>query len=236
MERRDFPIPAPDAGTGQPRPGSRAVMPFRELPAILVLLVVGMLVPATGLADERNRATALFAGGCFWCMEEAFDKVDGVVETTSGYIGGTVPNPTYEQVSSGRTGHTQVVRITYDPNVVSYPELLDVFWRNHDPLTPNRQFCDHGSQYRAAIFYHDEEQKKVAEETKRMIEASGRFEQPIVTEIVPADAFYEAEEYHQGYYVKNPLQYTFYRWNCGRDQRLKELWGTDSEQERLDND
>jgi peptide-methionine (S)-S-oxide reductase len=169
--------------------------------------------------------TATFAGGCFWCMEPPYDKLDGVVATISGYTGGHKENPTYKEVSSGGTGHTEAVQITYDPSRVTYETLLDVFWRNIDPLDPRGQFCDKGSQYRSAIFYHDDAQKEAAEASKRAIEASGRFQQPIVTEIVPAGRFYRAEEYHQDYYKKNPIRYKFYRTSCGRDGRLKELWG-----------
>lgn len=170
--------------------------------------------------------TAVFAGGCFWCVEEAFDAAEGVVTTTSGYTGGRIANPTYEQVSAGGTGHAEVVRVVYDPSKVSYPQLLNVFWKNVDPLTANRQFCDAGAQYRAAIFYHDAEQRRLAEESKRALEQSGRFAEPIVTEINPGAAFYPAEEYHQDYYQKNPLRYKFYKTSCGRARRLAELWGS----------
>lgn len=169
--------------------------------------------------------TAVFAGGCFWCVEEAFDAVDGVVSTTSGYTGGHVPNPTYKQVSSGSTGHVEVVRVVYDPARVGYPELLNAFWRNVDPVTPNRQFCDAGEQYRSAIFYRDAEQRRLAEASKQALEASGRFGQPIVTEVVAGAPFYAAEEYHQDYYRKNPLRYKYYKTSCGRARRLAELWG-----------
>jgi peptide-methionine (S)-S-oxide reductase len=169
---------------------------------------------------------ASFAGGCFWCMEPPFDKVDGVISTTSGYTGGRTVDPTYEEVSSGTTGHAESLQVTYDSTRVSYDKLLDVFWHNIDPLVLNRQFCDVGEQYRSAIFYHDEEQKRLAEASKQELEKSGRFKQPIATQIVSATAFYPAEEYHQGYYKKNPIRYKFYRYNCGRDQRLQELWGT----------
>lgn len=168
-------------------------------------------------------AKATFAGGCFWCMEPPYDKLDGVLSTISGYAGGKKKNPTYEEVSAGTTGHTEVVQVTYDPKKITYEKLLDVFWRNVDPLTPNRQFCDVGSQYRTAIFYHDENQKRLAEESKKAL--SKRFKEPIVTEIVRATEFYPAEDYHQDYYTKNPLRYKLYRYNCGRDQRLEELWG-----------
>jgi peptide-methionine (S)-S-oxide reductase len=169
--------------------------------------------------------TAIFAGGCFWCMEPPFDETEGVLSTTSGYIGGHVADPTYRQVVSGTTGHTEAVRVVFDPERVTYAQLLDVFWRNIDPLTPDRQFCDVGSQYRAGIFHLSDDQRRAAEASKVAIERSGRFEQPIVTEITEASTFYEAEEYHQDYYRKNPIRYRFYRANCGRDRRLAELWG-----------
>jgi len=169
--------------------------------------------------------TATFAGGCFWCMESPFESLPGVVSTTVGYTGGKTKNPSYEQVSAGGTGHAEAVQIVFDPQQVSYTKLLDVFWRNVDPLTPNAQFCDHGDQYRSAIFYHGDAQKRAAEASKRALELSGKFHQPIVTQIVAAGPFYAAEEYHQKYHQKNPARYKFYRWNCGRDQRLEELWG-----------
>lgn len=175
-------------------------------------------------AAEKT-AVAIFAGGCFWCMEPPYDKLPGVISTTSGYIGGRVANPTYQQVSAGRTGHTEAVQVRYDPSRVDYATLLEVFWRNIDPVAVDRQFCDVGSQYRSEIFYLDEEQRRLAEASKRRLEASGRFDRPIATEITPASTFYPAEGYHQDYYTKNPVRYRFYRWNCGRDARLQELWG-----------
>jgi peptide-methionine (S)-S-oxide reductase len=178
--------------------------------------------PSPGAAKT---ATATFAGGCFWCMEPPFDKLDGVLSTTSGYTGGSKQNPTYEEVSDGDTGHAEAIEVVYDPSRIGYDKLLDVFWHNIDPLTPNAQFCDHGNQYRSAIFYHDAEQKRLAEKSKQDLEASGRFKQPIVTEIVAAGRFWPAEEYHQDYYEKNPVRYHYYRYRCGRDQRLEELWG-----------
>jgi peptide-methionine (S)-S-oxide reductase len=198
---------------------------------ILSLFACFVLAPApivtqAQTAGDKNLATATFAGGCFWCMEPPFDKLDGVISTTSGYAGGQKKNPTYQEVSAGTTGHTESVQVLFDPAKVSYSQLLEVFWHNIDPLTPNAQFCDHGSQYRTAIFYHNEEQKRLAETSKQQLAQSGRFTQPIVTEIVPAGEFYPAEDYHQDYYQKNPIRYKFYRYNCGRDQRLAELWGT----------
>jgi peptide-methionine (S)-S-oxide reductase len=172
---------------------------------------------------DKQLAKATFAGGCFWCMEPPFDMLEGVVSTTSGYIGGHKKNPTYQEVSAGGTGHTEAVQVVYDPAKVSYEKLLDVFWRNVDPLDARGQFCDKGSQYRTGIFYHTEKQKQLAEASKKALDS--RFKQPIVTEIVSATEFYPAEAYHQDYYQKNPLRYKYYRYSCGRDQRLEELWG-----------
>jgi peptide-methionine (S)-S-oxide reductase len=172
-------------------------------------------------------AVATFAGGCFWCVEADFDKVAGVISTTSGYIGGRTAKPSYDEVSRGGTGHAEAVEIVFDPAKVSYERLLDVFWHNIDPLVKDRQFCDRGDQYRTAIFYHGEEQKRAAEASKA--EVQKRFKQPIATEIVAAGPFTKAEDYHQDYYVKNPVRYKFYRFNCGRDARLEELWGARSQ-------
>jgi peptide-methionine (S)-S-oxide reductase len=177
--------------------------------------------------SEPNLDHATFAGGCFWCMEPPFDKLDGVISTTSGYTGGHMKDPSYEDVTSGTSGHAEAIRIVFDPAKVGYATLLDTFWRNIDPTTANRQFCDVGSQYRTAIFYHDEEQKRLAEASKKALEESRRFGGPIVTEIVAASDFYVAEEYHQDYYRKNPVHYRLYRLGCGRDQILEELWGND---------
>lgn len=175
--------------------------------------------------QDRRLEKADFAGGCFWCMEHPFDQLEGVISVMPGYTGGHKKNPTYEEVSSGATGHAESVEVVYDPEKISYAKLLDVFWHNIDPTTPNRQFCDVGTQYRAAIFYHNETQKRLAEESKKALEESGQIKGKIVTEIVPASEFYPAEEYHQKYYLKNPIRYKFYRFNCGRDQRLREIWG-----------
>jgi peptide-methionine (S)-S-oxide reductase len=186
-----------------------------------------MLSLATGALAQTSEppktAIATFAGGCFWCVEADFDKVGGVISTTSGYTGGRTPNPTYEEVSRGGTGHAESVEIGYDPAKVSYEKLLDVFWHDIDPLAKNSQFCDHGDQYRTAIFYHDEEQRRLAEASKTAVQA--HFKQPIATQITAAGPFYRAEDYHQDYYLKNPIRYKFYRFNCGRDARLEELWG-----------
>lgn len=189
------------------------------------LLLAALALPGLAGAADAALAKATFAGGCFWCMEPPYDKLDGVVSTTSGYIGGRTRNPTYEAVSAGGTGHAEAVEIVYDPAKVSYAKLLDVFWRNIDPTVRNRQFCDIGDQYRSAIFYHDAEQKRLAEASKAALAKSKPFPQPIVTEIVPAGVFTAAEAYHQDYYLKNPVRYKFYRYRCGRDQRLEELWG-----------
>ena len=201
-----------------------AILAVLVAAGILAGSIVGSDRPAAAQAANKGLAKATFAGGCFWCMEPPYDKLDGVVSTTSGYIGGSRKNPTYEEVSAGGTGHAEAVQVVYDPSKLSYARLLDVFWRNVDPLTPNAQFCDHGSQYRTGIFVHDAEQKRLAEESKAQVQK--RFpERKVVTEIVPATVFYPAEEYHQNYYEKNPLRYKFYRTSCGRDARLEELWG-----------
>jgi peptide-methionine (S)-S-oxide reductase len=177
---------------------------------------------------EAPHETATFAGGCFWCMEPPFDELPGVISTTSGYIGGHKKNPTYEEVSAGTTGHAEAVEVVFDPARITYARLLEVFWKNIDPLSADRQFCDVGSQYRPAIFYHNEEQKRLAEESKKALQSSGRFSQPIVTEIAVASTFYRAEEYHQDYYKKNPLRFNFYKYSCGRERRLQQLWGKSS--------
>jgi peptide-methionine (S)-S-oxide reductase len=189
------------------------------------LLVAPLILVTDPAAAQTTLAKATFAGGCFWCMEPPFDKLEGVVSTTSGYTGGRKKNPTYQEVSAGGTGHTEAVQVVYDPNKISYEKLLEVFWRNVDPLDPKGQFCDKGNQYRTGIFYHDEKQRELAEASKRALEKSGRLKSPIVTQIVPASEFYPAEAYHQDYYQKNPVRYKFYRLNCGRDQRLEQLWG-----------
>lgn len=189
--------------------------------------ILGATSGGQGGAEQnglRAREIATFAGGCFWCMEGPFDELDGVFSTTSGYAGGHKKDPTYKEVSAGITGHTETVEIEYDPEKISYPELLDVFWKNIDPTVKDRQFCDIGSQYRTAIFYHEEDQKKYAEQTRDDLLKSNRIDK-LYTEILPASVFYPAEEYHQDYYKKNPVRYKLYRYGCGRDKRLKELWG-----------
>jgi peptide-methionine (S)-S-oxide reductase len=197
---------------------------------VLSLFTFGCSHPET-LADSTaspsptgNYSTAIFAGGCFWCMEKPFDELPGVISTTSGYTGGTTANPTYRQVSAGTTGHAEAVQVLYDPSKVNYDTLLKTFWRNVDPLDAKGQFCDRGSQYRSAIFYLNPEQKKLAEQSKAALE-SGRFQQPIATEIVAATTFYSAEAYHQNFYQTHSLKYNFYRYSCGRDRRLSEVWG-----------
>jgi peptide-methionine (S)-S-oxide reductase len=193
--------------------------------AVIFLVLGGLAHGAESSPGGTPLAKATFAGGCFWCMEPPYDELEGVISTISGYTGGTKKNPTYEQVSAGTTGHTEAVEVTYDPKKISYDKLLDVFWRNIDPLTANAQFCDSGSQYRSAIFYHDQTQKTLAEASKKRVQS--RFKQPIVTEIVRASEFYPAEDYHQDYYKKNPVRYKIYRYGCGRDSRLQELWGAE---------
>lgn len=189
-------------------------------PALLSATV--LLAAPLALAENDDLAVATFAGGCFWCVEADFDKVEGVVETISGYTGGEEEDPTYKEVSSGATGHTEAVRIKYDPERVGYEELLKVFWINHDPTTLDRQFCDQGSQYRPGIFYHNAEQKRLAEQSKKEVRMAKSFE--VLTPVQEATAFYPAEDYHQNYYKKNPIRYKVYRYGCGRDARLRELW------------
>lgn len=209
---------------------------------MLLLALLMVTLAACGQPDGRSKPTAVnasaglssspdsigiatFAGGCFWCTEADFDNVPGVISTTSGYIGGATVKPTYKQVSAGKTGHIEAVQVRFDPAKTNFAKLLAAFWPTIDPLTPDRQFCDGGSQYRSAIFYHNAEQKRQAEASKAELAASGRFTQPIVTEILPATEFYPAEEYHQEYHMKNPIRYSYYRSNCGRDARLAEVWG-----------
>jgi peptide-methionine (S)-S-oxide reductase len=193
----------------------------------------GMVLAADGeeaAAPGATQARATFAGGCFWCMEPPFDKLEGVISTTSGYAGGPERDPTYEQVARGLTGHAEVVQVVYDPGRITYEELLQVFWRNIDPLAVDRQFCDAGRQYRSAIFYHDDAQRAAAEKSLEAIRA--RFSEPVATKVVPLDgSFYPAEAYHQDYYLKNPLRYRFYRFNCGRDERLEALWGMEERED-----
>jgi len=174
---------------------------------------------------QAETESAIFAGGCFWCLEKPFDQLEGVSSTISGYSGGDVDNPTYQQVSNGGTGHKEVVRVTYDPAQVSYERLLEVFWVNIDPIDGGGQFCDRGSQYTSAIFYLNESQRKVAENSFNALVDSARFKQPIQTQLLQASEFYSSEDYHQDYYLKNPIRYKYYRYACGRDTRLQEVWG-----------
>ena len=193
---------------------------FCMLALPLILVAVGT-VNAVGAVEK-----ATFAGGCFWCMEHPFDALPGVQSVTAGYTGGQKKNPTYKEVSAGGTGHAEAVQVVYDPSKIRYETLLDVYWHNIDPTVKDRQFCDTGNQYRAAIFYHTEEQRRAASLSKEALEKTKPFKGPVVTGIDPAGEFYPAEEYHQHYYKKNPIRYNYYRNGCGRDQRLKELWGS----------
>jgi peptide methionine sulfoxide reductase msrA/msrB len=206
------------------------------LPVVMTLVTLMLLLAVQGITMQKNdiqertsyaaekRGKATFAGGCFWCMETPFEKLDGVVDVISGYTGGNTENPTYKEVSSGGTGHVEAVQVIYDPNKITYAELLEVFWKQIDPTDPDGQFVDRGRQYRPAIFYHTEEQRKLAENSKKELERSGIFQKPITTEIRNATTFYRAEEYHQDYYKKNPIRYKFYRYNSGRDRFLKNTW------------
>ncbi len=202
------------------RPFSRFAAP---LVAALLLTVSGTGFAQTG--ESAATAVATFAGGCFWCMEPPYDELDGVISTTSGYTDGETENPTYQQVSAGLTGHTEAVQVVYDPTKVSFETLVEVFWRNIDPTDADGQFCDRGSPYRPALFYHDEAQRTVAERSLADLEKNKPFEEPIVIPIVAASTFWPAEDYHQNYYQRNPIRYKFYRNGCRRDQRLEQLWG-----------
>ncbi|TAN64337.1 peptide-methionine (S)-S-oxide reductase [bacterium] len=194
--------------------------------ALMSLAVMALGVPLVLAGNDTMKTEkATFAGGCFWCMEHSFDELPGVVSVTSGYTGGQKKDPTYEEVSAGGTGHAEAVQVVYDPSKITYAKLLDVFWHNVDPTVTNRQFCDFGHQYRSAIFYHGEEQRREAERSRETLEKNKSFSEAVVTEITQAGDFYPAEEYHQHYYKKNPIRYKYYRTSCGRDQRLKELWG-----------
>jgi peptide-methionine (S)-S-oxide reductase len=196
---------------------------------IVCFITLGLWLGYIPPSDAQSLAQATFAGGCFWCMEKPFDGLPGVVSTTAGYTGGTLANPSYRQVSSGITGHAESVRVEYDPQQVSYETLLDVFWHNVDPLDAGGQFCDRGSQYRSSIFFHDEQQRQLAEQSKQALEKSGL--QPITTQIVAAGPFYPAEDYHQNYYQTHTARYRFYRFACGRDQRLSAVWGDQPDQQ-----
>ena len=207
-----------------PRKGSMIALLLSFIAATTVVAGNDSMKKTTETATGKFEK-ATFAGGCFWCMEAPFDKLPGVVSVTSGYTGGNMKNPTYKQVSAGGTGHAEAVQIVYDPARIGYTKLLDVFWHNTDPTVADRQFCDVGSQYRPGIFYHSEEQRLLALKSKGSLEKSKPFKELIVTEVTKAGEFYPAEEYHQQYYKKNPIRYRYYRNGCGRDQRLKELWG-----------
>jgi peptide-methionine (S)-S-oxide reductase len=207
-------------------------MKSNRLLPLLWSAVLVLAMPAWSWAQAQPQAgakpataKATFAGGCFWCMEEVYEKVPGVIAAVSGYMGGHVKNPTYEQVSAAGTGHAEVVQVEYDPAQVSYARLLEVFWRNIDPTQKDGQFCDHGPQYRSGIFYQDEEQKRLAESSRAALQKSKPFKGEIVTEITKSSQFYPAEGYHQDFYLKNPTRYKFYKSGCGRDARLKQLWG-----------
>ncbi|MFN3627071.1 peptide-methionine (S)-S-oxide reductase MsrA [Parvibaculum sp.] len=189
---------------------------------------LALLTSLAATPARAGEAVAIFAGGCFWCMEPPYDKTEGVLSTTAGYTGGHVANPGYKDVSAGTTGHLEAVKIVYDPEKVTYEKLLYIFWRNIDPVRKNAQFCDVGEQYRSAIFPQDDAQRTAAEKSKADLEATGRFTQPIATEILDAAPFYAAEEYHQDYYKKNPNRYAYYRWSCGRDARLEQIWGNEA--------
>jgi peptide-methionine (S)-S-oxide reductase len=195
---------------------------------IFVIAMMGLstlIFAAATVMAATNLEKATFAGGCFWCMEHPFDQIPGVVSVTSGYTGGEKKNPTYKEVSAGGTGHAESIQVIYDPARVNYGKLLEVFWHNIDPTVRDRQFCDSGRQYRSAIFYHNDDQRRLALQSRELLEKNKTFKDPIVTEIVEATEFFPAEDYHQHYYKKNPIRYKYYRTTCGRDQRLKELWG-----------
>ncbi|MFO7764045.1 MAG: peptide-methionine (S)-S-oxide reductase MsrA [Wenzhouxiangellaceae bacterium] len=196
---------------------------MRRAFGLVAALALAVGAVSSAAADETRVAT--FGGGCFWCMEPPYDELDGVISTTSGYMGGDVDDPSYEQVTRGGTGHVEVVQVEYDPEIVDYRKLLEVYWRNVDPLTDNRQFCDAGESYRPVIFAHGERQKALARASKQALIESDRFDRPIIVPVEPAKQFWPAEQYHQDYYRKNPVRYKYYRWRCGRDQRLEELWG-----------
>ena len=193
--------------------------------AIHLIGALALTAAAASFALAGDTRVATFGGGCFWCMEPPYDKLDGVLSTTSGYMGGDVEDPSYEQVTRGGTGHVEVVQVEYDPDVIGYEELLDVYWVNVDPVTDNRQFCDAGASYRPVIFVHSDRQRARAEASKRRLVESGRFEQPVIVPIEGAKPFWPAEDYHQNYYKKSSVRYNYYRWSCGRDDRLEQLWG-----------
>lgn len=198
---------------------------FKHKPTLLALLLAGTMASFTTQASAAPNATAVFAGGCFWCMQPAFDKVFGVLDTIVGYTGGKTENPTYEQVGTGSTGHYEAIQVVYDPEKITYEALLKIFWHNIDPFDARGQFCDKGPTYKSAIFYANQTEKKLAEASKKEVE--DRFENTVATAILEANQFWPAENYHQDYYIENQIRYKFYRYNCGRDDRLKEIWGDD---------
>lgn len=202
------------------------------VPMIRILFILPLFICCLGLAEEPKAKTAVemqekatFAGGCFWCMQPPFDKLEGVIKTVVGYTGGKKANPTYREVASGQTKHAEAVEVYYDPRKIGYKKLLEVFWRNINPTDAGGQFVDRGKQYRSEIFFHDEKQKKLAEESRKLLDQSRRFKVPIVTAITKAGAFYVAEDYHQSYYKKNPLRYKYYRYGSGRDKFIEKFWG-----------
>jgi len=198
-------------------------LPLIFLLSLFITPIFAANQAASPIAGQEE--IAIFAGGCFWCMEPAFDKLDGVISTTSGYTAGHIKNPTYKEVSAGGSGHTEAMQVIFDPEKISYAELLDVFWKNIDPVAVNRQFCDSGTQYRSGIYYRNKAQEMAAKQSLQQLEKSRPFEGVIATEIVAASTFYPAEDYHQDYYQKNPIRYKYYRYRCGRDQRLQDIWG-----------
>ena len=202
---------------------------MKLLPLLLLSLFITPVIASNQEATTspvQKSETAIFAGGCFWCMEPPFDKLEGVISTTSGYTSGHKKNPTYKEVSAGSTGHTEAIQIKYDPEKITYSELLDVFWKNIDPVAVDRQFCDAGSQYRSGIYYLNEKQQAEAKRSLQQLNKNKPFAGEIATEVLPASTFYPAEDYHQDYYQKNPLRYKYYRFACGRDQRLEQVWGS----------
>ncbi len=199
-----------------------------------IILIIMVILIQSDISEGVDLQRATFAGGCFWCMEPPFEKLDGVNDVISGYTGGHKNNPTYGEVSSGTTGHAEAVEFLYDPSVITYKELLNVFWRQVNPTDPDGQFVDRGSQYRTAIYYHTEEQKRLAEQSKAALGKSGRYKKPVVTEILPAERFYRAEDYHQDYYKNHSIKYKFYRYNSGRDRYLEKVWGDEKKMKNID--
>jgi len=199
--------------------------PMQTIARLLSAALLALIVPLASAQPSSELARATFAGGCFWCMEPPYDKLDGVVETISGFSGGHVENPSYNAVVRGGTGHLEVVQVVYDPSIISYEALLDVFWRNIDPFQSDGQFCDRGPMYRSAIFVKNDAERQAAEASRDAVATLGLSDRPVDTRILDFEAFYPAEDYHQNYYIENSVRYTYYRWRCGRDQRLEELWG-----------